>query len=219
MHIILLGPPGSGKGTQASLLASDLKIAHISTGEILREEIRRNSPLGISAGEYVRSGKLVPDEIVIAIVKERTKKEDCREGFILDGFPRTIPQAMALEKEGVTIDIAVSLEVTEEECVRRLGNRRSCLKCGAVYNPLTQPPKKEGVCDGCGGPLIIREDDKAETIRERFRVYSRQTEPLLGFYKESKRVSSLDGVLNPEKILTNLKNLVSSILSTRVSNP
>ncbi len=208
MKIVLLGPPGSGKGTQAAVLAKDLGYAHISTGEILREEIRKNSPLGLQAQEFVKSGKLVPDGVVISIVKERTKKEDCKNGFILDGFPRTIPQAEALEKEGITIDKAVSLEVTEEECVRRLGDRKSCPQCGAVYNPVTRPPKNEGICDQCSSALIQREDDKAQTIRERFRVYSQKTAPLLDFYKKSKRLFSLDGHLNPEKVLTNLKNLV-----------
>ncbi len=219
MQIVLLGPPGSGKGTQAAKLAKELGIAHISTGEILREEIRNNSPLGLKAQEFVRSGKLVPDELVISIVKERVKKEDCKIGFILDGFPRTIPQAEALEKEGLHIDLAVSLEVSEEECVNRLGNRKSCSKCGAVYNPITRPPKQEGVCDQCSGNLIQREDDKAQTIRERFKVYSLQTEPLLGYYKQTQRLSALDGHLNSEKVLTNLKNLVSYRFPAGISNP
>ena len=207
-RLILLGPPGSGKGTQSAFLALELRVVHISTGEILREAVRRDFPLGREASTYIRSGKLVPDEIVMKIVEERLQEKDCGLGFLLDGYPRTIPQAKMLDARGPKIETVISLKITEEECVRRLANRKSCSRCGLTYNPATHPPKKENVCDQCGSQLSLREDDRPETVKERFKVYTRQTEPLIAYYQRSQRLSEVDGSLPPKKVLENVKNML-----------
>ncbi len=195
MKLILLGAPGAGKGTQAEVLCKDLGIPTISTGNILRAAIKAGTPTGLKAKSYIDSGALVPDEVIIGIVSDRLSEPDCAKGYILDGVPRTIAQAEALEKAGIRFDAVVSIEISEEEILRRMSGRRVCESCGSSYNVQSLPPRVEGVCDNCGGKLIQRKDDTPETVRERLKVYHRETEPLVGFYEERgllKRVASAD---------------------------
>jgi adenylate kinase len=184
----LLGAPGAGKGTHAKRLSSLLGIPHISTGDIFREEMEKNSELGQEVRRYVESGELVPDEVVNQIVKKRLSQDDCKKGFILDGYPRTLQQAEALEqilKElSLPLKKVINLVVSEEEIIRRLSGRRICRNCGAIFHIVNMPPKKEGICDYCGGELYQRDDDKPEAIRHRLAVYHKQTEPLIRFYEE-----------------------------------
>ena len=184
MKLILLGAPGAGKGTQAEILSRKLAIPAISTGNILRAAIKNGTEIGKMAQKFIDGGKLVPDDVIIGIVRERLAESDCADGFILDGFPRTIPQAEALENAGIDIDAAVSIEVSDETIVERMSGRRVCRECGATYHVVTKPPRKEGVCDLCGGELIIRADDTPETVKARLAVYHRETEPLTAFYAE-----------------------------------
>jgi adenylate kinase len=186
--VILLGAPGAGKGTHAKRLSSLLGIPHISTGDIFREEMEKNSELGQEVRRYVERGELVPDEVVNQIVKKRLSQDDCKKGFILDGYPRTLQQAEALEqilKElSLPLKKVINLVVSEEEIIRRLSGRRICRNCGAIFHIVNMPPKKEGICDYCGGELYQRDDDKPEAIRHRLAVYHKQTEPLIRFYEE-----------------------------------
>ena len=184
MKLILLGAPGAGKGTQAEILSRKLAIPAISTGNILRAAIKNGTEIGKMAQKFIDGGKLVPDDVIIGIVRERLADPDCANGFILDGFPRTIPQAEALENAGIDIDAAVSIEVSDETIVERMSGRRVCRECGATYHVVTKPPRKEGVCDLCGGELIIRADDTPETVKARLPVYHTETEPLTAFYAE-----------------------------------
>ncbi|MCI8438922.1 MAG: adenylate kinase [Oscillospiraceae bacterium] len=182
MKLILLGAPGAGKGTQAEVLCRKLGIPSISTGNILRAAIKNGTPTGLKAKSYIDAGALVPDEVIIGIVDERLAQDDCKNGYILDGVPRTIAQAEALEKAGITFDAVVSIEISEEEILRRMSGRRVCGACGASYNVDFVPPRVEGICDSCGGKLIQRKDDTPETVRERLKVYHTETEPLVDFY-------------------------------------
>ena len=182
MKLILLGAPGAGKGTQAEILSKKLGIPTISTGNILREAMRNGTPVGLKAKAFVERGALVPDDVVIGIVEERLAQSDCREGWILDGMPRTIPQAEALEQRGIGVDCALSLEISDETIVERMSGRRTCPNCGATYHVVSAPPKKDGVCDRCGAALTVRKDDAPETVRARLEVYHRETEPLKAFY-------------------------------------
>ena len=182
MKLILLGAPGAGKGTQAEILCKKLGIPTISTGNILRAAIKDATPTGMQAKSYIDAGKLVPDEVIIGIVHERLAQDDCKSGYILDGVPRTIAQAEALEKAGIGFDAVVSLEISEEEILRRMSGRRVCEACGSSYNVVAIPPRVEGICDNCGGKLIQRKDDTPETVRERLKVYHTETEPLVDFY-------------------------------------
>ena len=184
MKLILLGAPGAGKGTQAEILCKKLGIPSISTGNILRAAIKDGTPTGIQAKSYIDAGKLVPDEVIIGIVNERLSQDDCAKGYILDGVPRTIAQAEALEKAGIRFDAVVSIEISEDEILRRMSGRRVCEACGSSYNVEAVPPRVEGVCDNCGGKLIQRKDDTPETVRERLKVYHTETEPLVGFYAD-----------------------------------
>ena len=184
MKLILLGAPGAGKGTQAEILSRKLAIPAISTGNILRAAIKNGTEIGKMAQKFIDGGKLVPDDVIIGIVRERLADPDCANGFILDGFPRTIPQAEALENAGIDIDAAVSIEVSDETIVERMSGRRVCRECGATYHVVTKPPRKEGVCDLCGGELIIRADDTPETVKARLAVYHRGTAPPTAFYAE-----------------------------------
>jgi len=182
MKLILLGAPGAGKGTQAEILCKKLGIPTISTGNILRAAIKEGTPTGLKAKSYIDAGKLVPDEVIIGIVHERLAQNDCKSGYILDGVPRTIAQAEALEKAGIGFDAVVSIEISEEEILRRMNGRRVCEACGSSYNVVSIPPRVEGICDNCGGKLIQRKDDTPETVRERLKVYHTETEPLVDFY-------------------------------------
>lgn len=191
MKLILLGAPGAGKGTQAEILCKKFNIPTISTGNILREAMKNGTPVGLQAKEYVENGKLVPDDVIVGIVKERLAEDDCKNGFILDGMPRTIPQAQALEDAGIEIDCALSIEISDETIVERMGGRRVCKTCGATYHIVNIPPKKEGVCDKCGGELQIRKDDAPETVRDRLAVFHKETEPLLDFYGKRGKLKSV----------------------------
>ena len=182
MNLILLGAPGAGKGTQAEILCKKLGIPSISTGNILRAAIKDGTPTGLKAKSYMDAGQLVPDEVIIGIVGERLQQADCAKGCILDGVPRTIAQAEAIEKAGIKIDAVVAIEISEEEILRRMSGRRVCEACGSSYNMQAIPPKVEGICDKCGGKLIQRKDDTPETVRERLKVYHTQTAPLADFY-------------------------------------
>jgi adenylate kinase len=204
MDLILLGPPGSGKGTQAKKMVDRYHCPQISTGDMLRQALKEKTPLGLEAKQYMDQGKLVPDEVVVGIVRERLKAADCKGGFILDGFPRTVPQAEAL---GTTlkamnrgIDHVISIEVANAELLKRLGGRRTCRNCGAMSHLVFDPPKKEGVCDTCGGELYQRADDQEKTIRERLKVYDAQTAPLIHYYKEKGLLRAIDGIGEVEEI-------------------
>ena len=182
MKLILLGAPGAGKGTQGEYISARCGIPTISTGNIIREALKNGTELGVKAKSYMDSGKLVPDEVVIGIIKERLAKDDCRNGFILDGFPRTVPQAEALDRMGIGIDKVVEIQVADDEIMKRLTGRRVCSSCGNSYHVIYKPPVEEGVCTACGGELVIRKDDTPETIAERLKIYHDQTEPLKDYY-------------------------------------
>ena len=193
MNLILLGAPGAGKGTQAELLVKKLAIPAISTGNMLREAMANGTELGKQAKQFMDEGSLVPDELILGIVADRVAQPDCANGFILDGVPRTLAQAVALDMRGVKIDHVVSIEVDDSEIEGRMTGRRVCAKCGASYHVVANPPKTEGICDGCGGELIIRKDDKPETVRHRLEVYHESTEVLKGFYEMTGRLVKVNG--------------------------
>jgi len=182
MKLILLGPPGAGKGTQAEILSKHLSIPTISTGNILRSAVKNGTPVGLKAKEYMDAGKLVPDEVIIGVITERLAEPDCAKGFILDGVPRTIPQAEALENAGVVFDKVVLLDISDAEIVTRMSGRRVCVACGAPFHITGNPPKTEGVCDACGAPLQQRNDDRPEVVLDRLKVYHEETAPLKSFY-------------------------------------
>ena len=184
MNIIFFGAPGAGKGTQAEIVSKKLDIPTISTGNIIREAIKNGTEMGLSAKSYIDAGKLVPDEVVIGIIKDRLDKDDCKNGFILDGFPRTIPQAKALDELGVKIDVVLNIEVSDEDIVNRMSGRRTCPKCGSTYHIEFNPTKTEGVCDNCGAELTVRKDDHPDVVKSRLDVYHSETEPLKAFYEE-----------------------------------
>ena len=192
MKLILLGAPGAGKGTQAEILSKMLQIPTISTGNILRAAMKNGTPVGLKAKEYVESGKLVPDDVVIGIVQERLAESDCANGYILDGMPRTIPQAEALEDCGIDIDCALSIEVSDDTIIERMSGRRTCADCSATFHVVSNPPKVEGKCDFCGGELTIRKDDKPETVKARLATYHAETEPLKEFYAQRGKLKSVD---------------------------
>ncbi len=182
MNLIMLGAPGAGKGTQAAILNQKLGIPTISTGNILRAAVKDGTPIGLKAKEYMDHGHLVPDEVIIGIISERLQAEDCKKGYILDGVPRTIAQAEALDKAGIVFDAVINLEISDEEILQRMSGRRVCEKCGASYHVVAIPPKVEGVCDACGGALVQRADDAPKTVASRLEVYHRETEPLKEYY-------------------------------------
>ena len=193
MKLILLGAPGAGKGTQAEIIASKLSIPTISTGNILREAIRNGTKTGLEAKRYMDEGKLVPDDVIIGIVADRVAQPDCAGGYILDGMPRTIPQAQALEDRGIHFDHVISIEIADEVIEKRMTGRRVCSNCGASYHVVANPPKAEGVCDSCGGTLTIRKDDAPETVRNRLSVFHKETEPLKEFYQKLGKLQLVDG--------------------------
>ena len=204
MKIIMLGAPGAGKGTQAKMLADKYQIPHISTGDIFRENIKNGTELGNKAKEYMDKGLLVPDELVVDLVIDRFKEDDCKKGYILDGFPRTIPQAEALDKAlsdiGDSVDYAVNVEVPDENIITRMGGRRACVGCGATYHVQFNPTKVEGICDRCGKELILRDDDKPETVKKRLDVYHEQTQPLVDFYSKKGILKDVDGTKGMQEI-------------------
>ena len=203
-RVVLLGPPGAGKGTQAKLLEDKFAVPQISTGDILRKAVAEQGVLGKQASEYVRRGELVPDQLIIDLVAERLKEKDCEKGFVLDGFPRTIAQAQSLEeilkKMGLALNCVLSVQVPHELIVERLSGRRTCKGCGALYHVVFDPPKAAGTCNRCGGELFQRDDDSAETISNRLRVYDNQTAPLVSYYRERGLLKSIDGVGKVEDI-------------------
>lgn len=214
MNLIFFGPPGAGKGTQAKKLVTDLQLLHLSTGDMLREAIRQGTELGKQAKPLMDAGKLVPDELVIGIVRERLSKPDAKNGFILDGFPRTIPQAEALERAladvGQKVDHVISLEVPEAELVERLSGRRSCPKCGAVYHVVSSPPKQAGICDKDGSELIQRDDDREDKVQHRLHVYSDQTSPLKAWYEKRGVLRSIPGVGSPDGIYAAIRKSIGA---------
>lgn len=193
MNLILLGAPGAGKGTQAEILCERLQIPTISTGNMIREALKSGTEMGLKAKAFIEAGQLVPDEVVIGIVDERLRQDDCKDGFILDGFPRTIPQAEALDRMGITIDRVVDINVPDEVITRRVSGRRVCLDCGNTYHIETKKPQVEGVCDRCGSTLVQRKDDEPSTVEERLKVYHDQTEPLRDYYAAAGKLLVMDG--------------------------
>ena len=193
MKLILLGAPGAGKGTQAQKICAKFSMPAISTGNIIREAIKEQTEMGKKAKAYVDNGELVPDDVVIGIIKDRLKEDDCKNGFVLDGFPRTIPQAEALDRMGVAIDRVISIEVPDEKIAARMSGRRVCAKCGASYHVEFKKPKAEGICDICGGELIRRKDDAPETVLDRLKVYHEQTEPLKDYYAKAGKLCIVEG--------------------------
>ena len=193
MNLILLGAPGAGKGTQAEIICEKLSIPAISTGNIIREALKNGTEMGLKAKAYMDEGKLVPDDVVIGIIRERLSEDDCQNGFILDGFPRTIPQAEALDQMGIIIDRVISIEVPDDKIAARMAGRRVCLKCGASYHTEYKKPAKEGICNACGSELGQRKDDAPETVLERLHVYHEQTEPLKGYYEKAGKLRLVEG--------------------------
>ena len=208
MKIIMLGAPGAGKGTQAKKIAEKYSIPHISTGDIFRANIKNGTELGKKAKTYMDQGLLVPDELVVDLVVDRVKQDDCSNGYVLDGFPRTIPQAEALDKAlaamGEAMDYAINVEVPDENIVRRMSGRRACVDCGATYHIVYKPSKVEGICDVCGDKLVLRDDDKPETVKKRLSVYHDQTQPLIDYYKEAGVLANVDGTQDMEKVFSDI---------------
>lgn len=204
MKIIMLGAPGAGKGTQAKMIAEQYGVPHISTGDIFRANIKNGTELGMEAKKYMDQGLLVPDELTVKILLDRVAQADCKNGYVLDGFPRTIPQAEVLDKAlseiGDQIDFAINVDVPDENIVRRMGGRRACLSCGATYHIEHVPPKKEGFCDTCGSELVLRDDDKPETVQNRLEVYHKQTQPLIDFYQAKGILKTVDGTADMKDV-------------------
>lgn len=214
MKIIMLGAPGAGKGTQAKQIADKYKIPHISTGDIFRANIKNNTELGQKAKQYMDKGLLVPDELTCDLVMDRIKQEDCKNGFILDGFPRTIPQAealtAALDQINEKMDYAINVDVPDENIVNRMGGRRCCLNCGATYHVVTIPTKVEGICDRCGNPVVLRDDDKPETVQKRLSVYHEQTQPLIDYYERKKILKTVDGTKSMEAVFDDITAILGA---------
>ena len=214
MKIIMLGAPGAGKGTQAKLIAEKYGIPHISTGDIFRANIKEGTELGKEAKQYMDKGELVPDELTVRILLDRVGRDDCKNGYVLDGFPRTIPQATVLDNEvaklGEKIDYAIDVEVPDENIIRRMGGRRACPKCGATYHVEHIPPKKEGICDTCGSELVLRDDDKPETVKSRLEVYHKQTQPLIDHYSKQNILRTVDGTKDMKEVFANIEKLLEA---------
>ena len=208
MKLILLGAPGAGKGTQAEILCKRLGIPSISTGNILRAAIKDGTPTGVQAKSYIDAGQLVPDEVIIGILNERIACSDCANGFILDGVPRTIAQAEAMEKAGIEIDAVIAIEISEDEILRRMSGRRVCEACGSSFNMQAIPPRVEGICDNCGGKLIQRKDDTPETVHKRLEVYHKETKPLVGYYAERGLLKVVETTDNKEGTFRKIMELL-----------
>ncbi len=213
MKIIMLGAPGAGKGTQAKMIADTYKIPHVSTGDIFRANIKEGTELGKEAKKYMDQGLLVPDELTVKILLDRVAKDDCKNGYVLDGFPRTIPQAEVLDKAltelGDKIDFAINVDVPDENIINRMSGRRACLACGATYHIKHVPPKKEGICDRCGKELVLRDDDKPETVKNRLNVYHEQTQPLIDFYTKKGVLKTVDGTVDMMDVFDAIKKILN----------
>ena len=212
MKIIMLGAPGAGKGTQAKMIAEKYGLPHISTGDIFRANIKNGTELGKEAKEYMDKGLLVPDELTVRLLLDRVAQDDCKNGYVLDGFPRTIPQAEVLDEKlselGEKVDYAINVDVPDENIVNRMSGRRACLNCGATYHIVSIPPKKEGICDVCGSELVLRDDDRPETGQNRLKVYHEQTQPLIDFYEKKGVLRSVDGTLPMEEVFTAITKIL-----------
>ena len=212
MKIIMLGAPGAGKGSQASRIAKEYQLPHISTGDIFRANLKEETELGKKAKSFMDKGELVPDDITIAMLLERIHKEDCKNGYILDGFPRTIPQAEALKealaKKDEKIDLALDVEASDELIIKRMAGRRTCPACGAIYHIVTLPPKTDGICDRCGADLIQRKDDNEETVKNRLKIYHEITEPLISYYKKEGILEEIDGAEELDKVFEKVKRII-----------
>lgn len=212
MKIIMLGAPGAGKGTQAKQIAAKYEIPHISTGDIFRANIKEGTALGIEAKSYMDKGQLVPDELTVKILLDRVSKDDCKNGYVLDGFPRTIPQADVLDKAvselNDKIDYAINVDVKDDNIIRRMSGRRACLNCGATYHIVNVPPKKEGICDTCGSELVIRDDDKEETVKARLLAYHEQTQPLIDYYNNKGILKEVDGTKDMNDVFADIVNIL-----------
>ena len=214
MKIVMLGAPGAGKGTQAKMISEKYNVPHISTGDIFRANIKENTPLGQKAKEYMDKGLLVPDELVVDLVVDRLAQDDAKNGYVLDGFPRTIPQAEALtealDKIGEKLDYAIDVEVPDDNIINRMSGRRTCVACGGTYHIKFNPTKKEGICDACGGELILRDDDKPETVKKRLTVYHDQTQPLIDYYKKAGILKSVDGTQDLNKVFEDIEAVLEA---------
>ena len=214
MKIIMLGAPGAGKGTQAKMIAEKYSIPHISTGDIYRANIKNGTELGKKAKSYMDKGQLVPDELTLDLIMDRFKQDDCKNGYVLDGFPRTIPQAEALDTalkaKGEKVDFAIDVDVPDENIVKRMGGRRACVGCGATYHVVYSPTKVEGVCDKCGEELIVRDDDKPETVLNRLEVYHNQTQPLIDYYNEQGILKSVDGTVDMKDVFNAIVDILGA---------
>ena len=212
MKIIMLGAPGAGKGSQASRIAKEYQLPHISTGDIFRANLKEETELGKRAKSFMDKGELVPDDITIAMLLDRIHKEDCKNGYILDGFPRTIPQAEALKealaKKDEKIDLALDVEASDELIIKRMAGRRTCPTCGAIYHIVTLPPKTDGICDRCGADLIQRKDDNEETVKNRLKIYHEVTEPLISYYKKEGILEEIDGAEELDKVFEKVKRII-----------
>lgn len=212
MKIIMLGAPGAGKGTQAKMIAEKYGLPHISTGDIFRANIKNGTELGKEAKEYMDKGLLVPDELTVRLLLDRVAQDDCKNGYVLDGFPRTIPQAEVLDEKlselGEKVDYAINVDVPDENIVNRMSGRRACLNCGATYHIVSIPPKKEGICDVCASALVLRDDDRPETVQNRLKVYHEQTQPLIDFYEKKGVLRSVDGTFPMEEVFTAITKIL-----------
>lgn len=212
MKIIMLGAPGAGKGTQAKMIAEKYSVPHISTGDIFRANIKNGTELGMEAKKYMDQGLLVPDELTVKILLDRVANEDCKNGYVLDGFPRTIPQAKVLDQAlaelGDHIDYAINVEVPDENIIKRMSGRRACLTCGATYHIEHVPPKAEGVCDACGNELVLRDDDQPETVKNRLEVYHKQTQPLIDFYNTKGVLKTVDGTVDMKEVFAAIADIL-----------
>ena len=213
MKIVMLGAPGAGKGTQAKMIAEQYGIPHVSTGDIFRMNVKNGTALGMEAKQYMDKGLLVPDELTVKILLDRVAQDDCKNGYVLDGFPRTIPQAEVLDKAltdlNDKVDFAINVDVPDENIINRMSGRRACVSCGATYHIEYAAPKKEGICDNCGEALVLRDDDKPETVKKRLSVYHEQTQPLIEYYTKKGILKTVDGTVDPEDVFAAINDILA----------